>query len=189
MKNRFVLPLALIVMGQSLLTRPVAAQNDGDQIVDGIGETALVARYQFAGDAQDRSRNSHHATLQGAGATFVNDPRFGQVLSLGGNGAYVQLPGDTLQGEQTVSVTAWVYLRNTAGGQRVFDFGQNQTQDFYAEATGDHAGARVITGNGGEPGPSMAALPADMWVHLAVVLDTGKKWSQSRRGQQCCGPA
>lgn len=176
MKNRLLLSLALIVLSQSLPALRVAAQNDGDQIVDGIGETALVARYQLAGDAQDRSRNSHHASLHGAGATFVTDDKFGQVLSLSGDGAFVQLPGETLEGEATVSVTAWVFLRANTSGQRVFDFGQNAASDFYTIATGDHAGARISAGgNAGDQGLSAAAIPANTWVHLAVVLDTTRK--------------
>ena len=70
----------------------------GDQILDGIGETALTARYLLNTNAEDASRNSLHATVRGAGATFVDDPRFGKVLQLAGDGSFVQVPGKALNG-------------------------------------------------------------------------------------------
>ncbi len=51
------------------------AGQGGDQFLDGIGETALMARYLFNGNAEDSSRNQLHATLRGAGAAFVDDAR------------------------------------------------------------------------------------------------------------------
>ena len=33
----------------------------GDQFLDGIGETSLIARYVFNGNAEDSSRNQLHA--------------------------------------------------------------------------------------------------------------------------------
>ena len=38
-------------------TKTVQAQS-GDQILDGIGETGLIARYVFDGDIKDWSRNN-----------------------------------------------------------------------------------------------------------------------------------
>src|SRR5688572_7206448 len=80
--------------------QPATAQNEGgDQFLDGIGETALNARYVLNGNTTDRSRNNHQATLQGSGATYVDDDKFGKVLSLPGSGnAFLQIPGATLEG-------------------------------------------------------------------------------------------
>ena len=47
----------------------------GDQFLDGIGETSLVARYQLQNNPEDSSRNQFHATLKGTGS-FVEDPAF-----------------------------------------------------------------------------------------------------------------
>ena len=61
----------LFIVGLSLLTGGApsvsAQQSDGggDQIVDGIGETALIARYILNGNVEDRSRNTQNATLHG----------------------------------------------------------------------------------------------------------------------------
>ena len=96
----------------------------GDQFLDGIGETGLVARYVFDGNAEDSSRNQFHAALRGTGGAFVDDGQFRRVLLLTGDGSHVQLPGETLAGEDTLSVAGWLYLPTGASGP-VFDFGQN----------------------------------------------------------------
>src|SRR5690606_35680731 len=106
------------------------AQN-GDQILDGIGETGMIARYLFNGDLKDWSRNSLHAKHPGdGGAKFVKDDQFGQVLSLAGSSDdFVSIPGEALNDLESLSVSGWIYLRTDRPGQRFFDFGQDATRD------------------------------------------------------------
>ncbi|HEY0610419.1 MAG TPA: hypothetical protein VGD35_12200, partial [Chitinophaga sp.] len=86
--------LFVTVLAQGVNT--AQAQN-GDQILDGIGETGMIARYVFNGDVKDWSRNNLHAKVQGAGVNFVNDNRFGKVLSLpGDNNSFLTIPGEAL---------------------------------------------------------------------------------------------
>jgi DUF1680 family protein len=154
---------------------PVFAQGGGDQFLDGIGETALVARYIFNGNERDASRNTFHATLQGTGATYVEDPPFGRVLSLpGGKGAYVRLPGQTLDGLDTVSVSAWVQVRSAETVQRIFDFGQNAISNFFCAPEGYLTGI-TRTGVDGLRGTFTSAIPTNRWAHIAVVLDAANK--------------
>ncbi|KKX48279.1 hypothetical protein [Sphingobacterium sp. IITKGP-BTPF85] len=87
------------------------AQN-GDQILDGIGETGMIARYVFNGDLKDWSRNNLHATA-GRNAAFINDKRFGKVLSLTGeSNDFIQIPADALTDMESLSISGWVYLRS-----------------------------------------------------------------------------
>ena len=80
----------------ALVTTSVSAQG-GDQILDGIGETALIARYTFTRDANDRSRNNLHGSIQGSDVNFVDDSLFRRVLSLQGDGeAYISIPGEAV---------------------------------------------------------------------------------------------
>src|ERR1043165_6445038 len=102
----------------------ISALQGGDQFLDGIGETGLVARYVLNANAEDSSRNQFHATLRGTGGTFVDDGEFRRTLLLTGDGSHLQLPGETLNGEDTLSVTAWLFLPTGASGP-LFDFGQN----------------------------------------------------------------
>ncbi len=171
--------LAVIV---SLLTgAPMAfAQGGGgDQFLDGIGETALIARCVCNGNVEDWSRNNYHATLYGAEAAYVEDSQFGTVLSLPGgtSGGYVQIPGQALIGTDTVSVTGWLYVRSATPWQRFFDFGLDTTRNFFCTPIGEEPAegyrARITTtGWTEEQGPVSPRVPAERWVHLAVVLDT-----------------
>lgn len=120
---RIMLLVAVLVQG----INTARAQN-GDQILDGIGETGLIARYLFNGDARDWSRNNLHGRTQ---AKFVDDPRFGKVLSLSGDtSAYVVLPGEALTDLESLSISGWINLRAQQPGQRFFDFGKDAGKHF-----------------------------------------------------------
>ena len=129
----FLRPILAAVLLAPVMIGLLAAQG-GDQFLDGIGETALVARYLFSGNAEDSSRNHLHATLRGSGAAFVEDARFGRVLELTGSGGYVQLPGHAVAGEDAISVALWLYLPTGASGP-VFDFGQNASHRLSASVS------------------------------------------------------
>jgi len=84
--NSLTLPLIfMLAIGFSCA---ICTGEEGDQILDGIGETDLIARYLFSGDAEDASRHSRHATLHGTKGTFVDKELFisecGQTQCLGG---------------------------------------------------------------------------------------------------------
>lgn len=165
----------------ALSPAPAAAQTEGgDQFLDGIGETALVARYVLDGNTSDRSRNGFHATLRGTGAAYVEDSRFGKVLSLPGTGgAFLQIPGESLEGVDNLTVTGWVFLRSANPWQRFFDFGPNTTTNFFCtpigEAETEGYRARITaTGWTEEQGPTAPRVPLSRWSHLAVVLDSAR---------------
>ncbi len=133
MRIFFILVLTIFTVSPAFTERERA--QGGDQFLDGIGETALMARYAFNGNAEDGSRNNFRATLRGTGAAFVRDSRFGNVLNLPGNGSHVQLPGNALTGEETISVTGWLFLNSDTPVQLFFAFGQNAAQSFSATVT------------------------------------------------------
>jgi len=124
----------------------------GDQFLDGIGETALAARYVLGGNTEDSSRNNLHASLRGSGGAFVEDSRFGRALDLSGNGSYVQLPGHALAGEDTIGVTGWLYLPTGASGP-FFDFGQGASARLFAGVTSASFRASVVSGRCAKPRP------------------------------------
>src|SRR5688500_1586537 len=113
-----ILYVAVLIQGIT-----AAQAHSGDQTLDGIGETGMIARYVFNGDLKDWSRNNLHAKFQGAEATFVNDNRFGKVLSLSGdNNSFLTIPGEALTDLESLSISGWIYLRSNQPGQRFFDF-------------------------------------------------------------------
>ncbi len=141
--------LLSIFLGNSL-----AVGQSGDQILDGIGETGLIARYVLKEDVKDWSRNNLHGTLQGAAGKFVPDNLFEKVLSLPGDGkAFVSLPAEALAGEESLSFTGWIYLRSATPGQLYFDLGPEGKSHFFAT-------------------PAMAP---DKWNHFAVVINVPSK--------------
>ncbi len=146
----------------------------GDQFLDGVGETALIARYVFNGNAEDSSRNQLHAILRGNSPAFVNDAAQRQVLLLTGDGSYVQLPGGALAGEDALAVTGWLYLPTRASGP-VFDFGQDPATRLYAfvDAQGFRATAVVDGQVRGATTPK--PVVENQWTHFAVVLDPASR--------------
>ena len=163
-----IVPLALLAA-----VLPARTAGQGGAFLDGIGETALVARYVFNGNLEDSSRNHFHAALRGTGGVFVEDARFGRVLELAGNGSHVQLPGTALAGEETISVTGWLYLPTGATGP-VFDFGRGPSSRIFAAVTTAGFGAGVASGDVGID-TEARAVPVNQWVHLAVVLDPARR--------------
>jgi DUF1680 family protein len=180
MKKYKVLPgviLLLVVWVQGVNT---AQAQSGDQILDGIGETGMIARYVFNGDVRDWSRNNLHGKYQGAEAQFINDTRFGKVLSLtGDSSSFVTLPGDALTDLESLSISGWIYLRSKQAGQRFFDFGKDAGKHFFAAPVGTNAlegyQALITTEKGNKNGAVATAIELNKWVHLAIVIDIPSK--------------
>jgi hypothetical protein len=181
----FFASLLIAVFGIAFFGGPLQApaQDSGDQILDGIGETDMIARYVFSGNLKDASRNNQHATLHGTKGAFVEDEQFGSVLSLPGkSGGHVEIPSKMLTGVETISVTAWVHLGSATPGQRLFDFGQDKTTSFSVAPTDPNTeksyrvciaapAAASGLGKSVEQGPTALRINTGQWVHLAVVLD------------------
>lgn len=157
-----------------------ARAQSGDQILDGIGETGMIARYVFNGDAKDWSRNNLHAKLQGAGAGFINDDRFGKVLALSGDSSsFLTIPGDALTDLESLSISGWIFLRSKQPGQRFFDFGKDAGKHFFAAPAGTNAREgfqALITAEKANQGGAVApAIALNKWVHLTIVIDIPSK--------------
>ncbi|NTS40981.1 glycoside hydrolase family 127 protein [Flavisolibacter sp. BT320] len=172
---RVILFLTVFILG----VKTAQAQN-GDQILDGIGETGLVARYLFNGDGKDWSRNNLHATYADKEIKFVTDNRFGKVLSLSGDSnAFVKLPGEALADLESLSLSGWIFLRSKKPGQRIFDFGRPSGHHFFAAPVGTgntgNFQAVIAAKNGVQKGVVFPAVETNKWVHLAIVIDVPSK--------------
>jgi DUF1680 family protein len=145
------------------------ATQGGDQFLDGIGETSLTARYALENNAEDGSRNQHHGMLRGT-ATFVDDASFRRALLLTGDGSHLQLPANALGGEDTITVTGWLFLPTGASGP-VFDFGRDASNRVFATASREGWRASAILNGTLQGETTGGALPENQWLHFAVVLD------------------
>ncbi|ACU62058.1 protein of unknown function DUF1680 [Chitinophaga pinensis DSM 2588] len=155
------------------------AQN-GDQILDGIGETGMIARYVFNGDLKDWSRNTLHGKSQGNEVFFVNDDRFGKVLSLSGNNnAFITLPAETLSDIESLSISGWIYLHSSQTGQCFFDFGKDAGQHLFAAPTGTSTqeGYQVVIAadKSNQRSAVAPAIAINKWVHMVIVIDIPSK--------------
>jgi len=166
--------LQAFVLIVSTLVAAVVPQGGGDQFLDGIGETGLVARYLFSDNAEDSSRNQFHAMLRGGGAELVDDGQFRRVLLLTGDGSHVQLPGQTLTGEETLSIAGWLYLPTGASGP-VFDLGQSASSHVFAAASRSGVRASVVSGGAARGEAASGAVAENQWMHFAVVLDAASR--------------
>jgi DUF1680 family protein len=145
------------------------AAQGGDQFLDGIGETSLTARYQLENNPEDSSRNQFHATLKGSGS-FVEDALFRRALLLTGDGSYLQLPANALDGEDTISVTGWLFLPTGASGP-VFDFGSDPSNRLSLTASREGVRASVVAGGAAQGQAAGGTIAENQWAHVAVVLD------------------
>jgi DUF1680 family protein len=171
--------LTFIILSFFALKFSSVAAQEGDQILDGIGETDLIARYLFEKDAKDWSRNNLHGSIQGSGFEFTEDEQFGNVLSLPENGGtYITLPNDWLSGQESISISGWIYLHSPKKGQLFFDLGRNSESHIFAAPTGTKHGEGFRTEIVTKTDKYTAVSPSvsvDIWNHLAVVIDVPSK--------------
>lgn len=169
----------VILVFCALVTSTTKAQS-GDQILDGIGETALVARYLFNGDIKDWSRNNLHGSNQNSKLSFINDDTFGKVLSLSADSKnFVSLPGNAVTAEESITITTWIYLRSPKRDQYLFDLGSSENSHFFAAPSGTKLKEGYIAGIGASPDKvyetTSSAIETNKWNHLSVVFDITSK--------------
>jgi len=159
-----------VVVAQNSTQAPTQG---GDQFLDGIGETGLIARYVFNGTTEDSSRNQLHASLRGTGGVFVEDGAR-RVLLLTGDGSYVQFPAGALDGEDAIAVVGWLYLPTRASGP-VFDFGQSGQTRLFATVDGEGFRASAVVDGKGRGTTTPTPVVENQWTHFAVVLDPASR--------------
>ncbi|RXG14035.1 DUF1680 family protein [Leeuwenhoekiella aestuarii] len=156
-----------------LFYNPIVYAQNGDQILDGIGETGLIARYIFDGNAKDWSRNNLHANHQKNEASYVLDEEFEKVLNLS-NGSYLSLPEETLNGIESLSITTWIYLNTAEKNQYLIDFGTSEDSHLFVDLTGNYTKnleAALAKNGKADVKIQLPSPEAQKWVHLVMVID------------------
>lgn len=156
----------------------VLAQS-GDQILDGIGETDLIARYILENNAKDWTRNNLHGSIQGAGCEFKTDKTFGKVLSLQGNNkVYISLPADWMKNQESLSISGWISMKSTKSNQVIFDFGKSGQNHFSAILIGNANSFSLqvqLTTNDNVYSNLAPIQSINNWNHFAIVLNRPAK--------------
>ncbi|MDG3581810.1 beta-L-arabinofuranosidase domain-containing protein [Galbibacter pacificus] len=170
--------LFYLLLCSCVFNTTITKAQSGDQILDGIGETGLIARYVFNGNAKDWSRNNLHGEIHGEKHAFVDDEKFGTVLSLADK-AYVSIPGEVVSAEESISVAGWVYLNSDQKEQYFFNFVNHKNAHFLVAPVGTNNEngflTEITTSTGKKYKTNSPALEINKWYHIAIVLDTPSK--------------
>jgi hypothetical protein len=86
----------------------------------------------------------------------------------------VQLPANTLSGEDAIAVTGWLYLPTRASGP-LFDFGQSTRTRFFASVDAQGLRATVLVDGQARGTTAPKVVVENQWVHFAVVLDPASR--------------
>ncbi len=174
--NQLLIGILLYVF---MLSSSALLAQSGDQILDGIGETGLIARYTFKEDARDWSRNNLHAQIQGEGYNFDDDRLFKNILSLPEEGnSYISLPGESLEDQESISITGWIMLLSEDPGQVFFDFGTSPDSHLYTRIIGNEDSIGFESGidsGSGSFSASSSSIRRYRWSHVAFVVDIPSK--------------
>ncbi|MDA3835279.1 MAG: RICIN domain-containing protein [Spirochaetales bacterium] len=128
------------------------------------GDHDLVAHFRFNENTLDSSINLNHGATLGA-ITYVEGKADNFAIDLNGEDAFIQLPA-TVANQEEITVATWVYWNGGTPWQRIFEFGNNETE--YMNLT---PGMRFSVKNGGaEQRLNASALPEGEWAHVAVTL-------------------
>lgn len=133
----------------------------------------LDGHYTFdVGDANDQSAGIAYNGILIDDAKTVSDGTRGEVLSLDGNGDYVQIPGEFGQ-PQNITVSAWVDANNgyseiiSIGG--IFDIRVDDPND------GGYVNGFYHDGSGYNSVVSSTAIAGTGWHHIALSFDNTTK--------------
>ncbi len=133
------------------------------------GTRDLVAQWQFDGNTLDNSVNGNRCAPFG-GTSFVAGKVGANALALNGANAFVQLPA-TVANQSEITVAAWVYWNGGNAWQRIFDFGNDQSQYLFLTPNNGAGNLRLGIRNGGaEQTLDAPALAINTWAHVAVTL-------------------
>jgi hypothetical protein len=134
------------------------------------GANALVAHMAFEGNTFDNTENLNHAAILG-GTSFIDGKVDTKAITLDGSTAFVQLPA-TVANQQEMTIATWVYWNGGSAWQRIFDFGNGESEYMFLTPRANTGQMRFAIKNGGaEQQVNLTALTTGQWTHLVVTLD------------------
>lgn len=132
------------------------------------GAKALVEDLKFEGNTLDSTVNLNHGAASGK-ISYVTGKE-GKAIVFDGKDAFVQLP-PTLANYPAITIAAWVYWKNGASGQHLFDFGNDSTHCMFLTPGNTFGKMDFSIENGGsEQQLEAPELPDRKWTHVTVTL-------------------
>lgn len=160
MKKRIIAILAAVSMAVSLLPT-----------VSFAAETKPVLHYTFDGSKELASEDGKNELKLNGGATVTDEGNVGKGLLLDGVDGYALLPENILTDKMTIS--AWVKINRFATWARVFDFGTDDTNNFFLSPYSGGT-TRIEMKTPSDVNSIDAPQETEReWVHYAVTYDSG----------------
>lgn len=134
-------------------------------------DSALIAHFSFDESMDDNTENVNTAAIFG-NVSYVMGKEGTAALSLNGNDQFIQLPA-TIANYDELTIAAWVYWHGGDIEQRIFDFG-NDESEYLSLTPQSSSGEMQFVINAGDSKEVMttSVLPTDTWVHIALVMDS-----------------
>jgi len=137
-----------------------------------VAEDGYISWWKFDGDATDETGMNDGTLIEDA--TFVVDAERGQVLSLDGDGDYVDVGNDASLGftnSTDFTISAWVYKLDGTEQMGIATKGDNTDRYMMAYTSSSwrfeiRDGLNYVYTSSSDPDPT------DKWVHVAGVYDS-----------------
>jgi hypothetical protein len=138
---------------------------------EATGGSQLIAHYTFEDHVLDASENLLHGAV--SGRLNYTTGKVGNKAGIFNNINFVQLPTSVADFDQ-ITVATWVFPRTASQWQRIFDFGNGESENMFVTPRSNTGKLRFAIKNGAEEQELDAdALPLSKWSHLAVTLGNG----------------
>jgi hypothetical protein len=132
------------------------------------GLDGLIAHYSFDQNTQDSSINLNHGA---ASVVSYSEGMFGtKSITMDGSKSFIQLPSDVAN-HASLSVATWVKWNGGMDNQRIFDFG-NGDSEYIMLSPG--IGSKLhfeINVNGTKKVLDAPKLSVGEWMHVAITMD------------------
>ncbi|WP_258098583.1 RICIN domain-containing protein [Marinoscillum pacificum] len=130
-------------------------------------QDGLVAHYTFDNNTQDISSNLNHAATFG---TANASGTIGGAIGLDGSDDFLQLPVNVTSSAE-ITIATWVYWNGGGAWQRIFDFGNDQSEYLFLTPSAGSGELRFAIKDGGaEQVLNAPALSTGTWNHVAITL-------------------
>jgi hypothetical protein len=134
------------------------------------GSHDLVTHLKFDGNSLDSTINGNHSALF-TGTSYVTGKVGTKALALNGT-TFAQLPTH-LANQQEISIATWVYWNGGNAWQRIFDFGNGESENMFLTPSSGAGQLQFAIKNGGDEQVLTASeLPKFKWTHVAITLGT-----------------
>lgn len=130
----------------------------------------LVACFKFESNTLDSTTNLNHAATYGT-VSYTAGKIGSQAVALNGTSTFIQLPS-TITNHKEMTIATWAYWNGSSSWQRIFDFGNDQTQYMFLTPRSGTGQLRFgimnrateLTLN------STVPMPYLKWTHVAVTF-------------------